>query len=363
MNFLSKKVNPPVNIKNNRDIFFDALRGITIIAVVAIHTINSNFLWKYPDIENRDFLGIIVYRQLFLFAVPMFLFISGYWLSQKNIRTLNDYKNFLTKRLTRILIPYLFWSVLFLGYSVLRTHKFDSLEIIYKLLTGGATIPYYFIILLAQLYVLTPVLQYIIRKSYGLSLILLFNIVTLFALYSSKIFGTIGYLPAFKPFYSWVIFYAIGLWVGYRKDKTYFSRKIEYLIFSAIFFSLLISEVETIYLLIKYPGQLFSAYALKYSSFVYSACVILGFLAIRDQVTYWPNLLVVIGRYSFGIFLIHMPVIMIVATIIQKIGNFSSYQVLYQPAVASISLFICCIFIAFIQKLLPKSFCEKVLGF
>ena len=68
---------------------------------------------------------------------------------------------------------------------------------LYMLLTGGACMGYYFIIAITQLYILTPVLQYLNRKLgvHGVTIILVLNMAGLLALYLSRLFNVISHLP------------------------------------------------------------------------------------------------------------------------------------------------------------------------
>ncbi|MCJ7655830.1 MAG: acyltransferase, partial [Dehalococcoidia bacterium] len=102
-------------MQKDRDLSFDAFRGLAIIAVVAIHS------WIYPTTGVWNLFFIVTYRQLLNFAVPAFIFISGYWISKKPIKSLEDYKTFLIRRLPRVLIPYFFWSLILLGYEAIKT--------------------------------------------------------------------------------------------------------------------------------------------------------------------------------------------------------------------------------------------------
>jgi fucose 4-O-acetylase-like acetyltransferase len=102
---------------SKRDESFDFFRGIAIIAVVAIH-VSSVF-------NSYNSNGLLLYRQSLNFAVPLFLFISGYFLSNKKIDSFEEYKRFLTHRLSRVLVPYLFWSILILSCGVIISHNFN----------------------------------------------------------------------------------------------------------------------------------------------------------------------------------------------------------------------------------------------
>ena len=353
-------------MQKDRDISFDAFRGLAIIGVVAIHANFLAFPCRYSLADNWNFLFLVAYGQLLAFAIPAFVFISGYWLSKKPIESLEDYKTFLIRRLPRVLIPYFFWSFILLGFATIKTHHFDIYEIIFKLMTGRAYYPYYpyyFIVMITPLYLLTPVFHYINRKRYGLILVLILNIISLLILYLSRLFKVIWHLPDALPFYSWIIFYEMGLLIGGRDNKISVPKKIRPFILPAILVFLLISGLEGIIVLSKYNNVFFAVSTTRYFAFLYAACVIFGFLIVREHLKHWPKFLITIGNYSFGIFFIHMMFLVPVARIVQKADIIYSFQPLYQLVIVSITISICLVLIGTTRRLLPKSFCSKVLGF
>lgn len=342
-------------MQKDRDPSFDAFRGLATIAIVAIHA-------AYLVDDKGHFL--IAYSQLLFFAAPVFIFTSGYWSAQKSMGSLADYKTFLTKRSLRVLVPYLFWSFVWFGYEIGKTGDVNESEIISGLLFGQACLGYFFVIVIIQLYILTPVFQYINRRSFGLAMVLMLGVISLSALYLSRLFNVIWHLPASLPFYSWIIFYEIGLLAADGNNKkTLIPKNISFLILPAILISLLISELEAMIILSKYDNLNFVLSATKYSSVLYSLCVIFGFLLIRERIKYWPKFLVTLGGYSFGIYLIHVPVLKKVIYIVQKSQTISSFQLLYQLTVVFITVSICFVLIYVTRKLLPKSFCTRILGF
>jgi surface polysaccharide O-acyltransferase-like enzyme len=348
----------------DRDLSFDAFRGFAIIAVVAIHAVVSVFAQRHFSAEPWNFFFLFAYFQLLEFAVPAFLFISGYWLSKRPINSLEDYKVFLMKRFSRVLIPYLFWSCLLLGYGAVTI---DIRETIHRLLTGGASVGYFFIIMIVQLYMLTPFLQYINRRRAGLVLVIVFNVLSLFTLYLSRLFHVIGHLPASLPFYSWIIFFEMGLWIGMREDKLgnkmVSLRGIRPLILPALVICFLISVLEGMVLLMKYDNLNFAISPTKYSSVLFSVFVILGFLSVREHIKHYPKFLVTLGNYSFGIYLINTVILNRVVGLLQRFDIVYSLQPLYQLLLVFITVSICVLVISISRRLLPKFFCGKILGF
>jgi surface polysaccharide O-acyltransferase-like enzyme len=346
----------------DRDLSFDAFKGFAIIAVVAIHAIN-------PNVSPYS-LAYLLYRQSLNFAVPAFFFISGYWSSKRPIKSLGDYKAFLKRRLLRILVPYLFWSSMLLGYSVISTRDINGFKIICQLLTGEASIGYYFVIALLQLYIITPLLQYINRRlnEYGFILILVFGMASIFALYLSRVFNVIWHLPAALPFYSWIIYYEIGLFMGDRCNEAIASHKMRLCILCAALFSWPVSVMEVAVILSNRTDPDFAAYLGQYSYYLYSVClysvcVIFVFLSAREYFKRLPRLLSMIGYYSFGIYLIHAPILGQLVVALQKCDAVCSFQVVYQFILVVVTVSICFVLISAARKLLPEFVYSKILGF
>jgi surface polysaccharide O-acyltransferase-like enzyme len=346
----------------DRDLSFDAFRGLAIIAVVAIHAVN-------PSVSPHSF-AYLLYRQMLNFGVPAFFFISGYWASKRPIQSFGDYTAFLKRRLLRVLVPYLFWSSTLFVYLFITTWEINGFKMIYTLLTGGAFIGYYFIIALVQLYVITPILQYINRRLHicGFILILLFGMISLFVLYLSQIFNFIGHLPAALPFYTWIIYYELGLFMGDSRIEALSAAKTRLYLLLAVLVFWLISPAEVTLILSRRSDPAFAAYLGQFSLFLfssclYSLCVIFAFLSVKEHFGRLPKLLNALGRYSFGIYLIHPIILDRLVAGFQKLGVAGSANAVYQLALVTGTLAICLILIIVARKLLPEFIYSKILGF
>ena len=132
--------------------YWQVVRAICIIAVIAIHC---------PSALNRDnadyqFHLYMMMRSLVNFPVAVFLFLSGYFINQE--KCLNDPKTYILKRGERLLIPYLFWSMVYIAVSAVSGDKIGLLTVIGHLLTGKAAAPLYYVVVLVQLTILAPLL-------------------------------------------------------------------------------------------------------------------------------------------------------------------------------------------------------------
>ena len=341
---------------------FDAFRGIAIIAVVGIHA--SAFSLRQHSSTSEWNLPVVAYQQLLNFAVPAFIFISGYWLSKKPIESLEGYKEFLTRRLSRVLVPYFLWSFVYIAYGAVVTHKIDAGEILITLLTGRAPgVNYYwFIVLIVQFYIITPFLQHLNRRRYGLLFVIILNVLALIFRYVSRLHLNWS-IPSMGLFYSWLVFFQIGLLAGTSDNITFNLRRLRFFIIPAIAVFLLASQLEAIILLSSYGDLYVAVSPVKFSSFFYSISLILGFLFVRERFENWPKLLTTIGRYSFGIYLVHISILKQAIKFFQNFSVINSFQPLYQLTLVVVTTAICLVLIGATRKLLPKTFCVKILGF
>ena len=140
--FLGK--NLPENCqKMKRNTYFDFLRGLAIMMVVGIHTYTL----------GKD---STVVRQLLNTAVPLFIAISGYFLSQKKMENKGDYISFIKRQLPKVYLPVLVWS---LPLYALALYSGSSIIKQTILLLGCGFSIYYFVAFIMQCYVSLPVIN------------------------------------------------------------------------------------------------------------------------------------------------------------------------------------------------------------
>ncbi len=167
----------------------DILRIVAILAVIIIHTTTKTLQASTLSVQDIPFT--IFLNQIFRLAVPLFFIISGFVL-ELNYHLHENYVTYLRKRLSRIFIPYVFWSTIyyFLVYTH-HTHHFFS-----SLLTGDASYQLYFIPALFIFYLIFPVIHKYIKIIGNLWIITLLFIVQLLLLYTDY---HVQELPFFDP--------------------------------------------------------------------------------------------------------------------------------------------------------------------
>ena len=135
------------------------------MAVVLIHPLGG---FNYSTGCGTE---LVVLRQIINFAVATFVFMSGYFV---NVDTLSDkkfsYKNWIIYR-GRLCIPFIIWSLLYSGLELLKTvhsgNEIHWLGVIYRFIVGKSATPFYYIVVLMQLTVITPWIVKIVKRKWN----------------------------------------------------------------------------------------------------------------------------------------------------------------------------------------------------
>lgn len=339
---------------NQRIEYFDILRGIAIIGVIAIHS--SEIGYKFPDM-SVEFRGTVIWRQLINFSVPLFLAISGYFAANKETNNEASYLIFVKKQIPRVFIPYVFWSVI---YSIpIILHDDNSLkDVVFKFITFQITGPFYYILLIIQYYILLPILKKMATTKGVLiaGLISGFSCLTIYITrYCLSIDIPLFIYAGFFP--TWIVFFVIGIFIRKNGINTKSNILLSFLILSFV-----LSVVETYYLYIKFNDIGNSVTAVKITSFIYSITAILFLFKQADKKNFNFKFLSYLGKISFGIYLSHMIVLSILARLFNKFLPLLSLNgIVYQIALI-VSILICSSLIAFFVRRVNINLAVKYMG-
>ncbi|MDZ8187845.1 MAG: acyltransferase [Nostoc sp. ChiSLP02] len=351
-------------MSNNKDLSFQALRGIAIIAVVAIHASNRGKLFIHDDLFSLNYELTLIFREFINYAVAIFIFISGYFAPTNYFSQVSDYLIFYKKRLTRLLIPYLFWCF-FIILFLKSAYNWNLFKIFINITTGRVEGPYYFIIVLTQLIVLTPFLISSIKSIAKSILWLSLTPLTVVVLYFSELYfkHEINFPWNAISFSTWMTFYYFGMLAKNYKKIIYFGETrigtVIFLYIASLFFSI----IESLYLYKVFKADDLAGSQLKISSILYSFCLILLFISLRKRIKFWPKILVILGEFSFGIYLIHILVLEVIESLINKIEIIYNFNLLCIFIATFSTIFICYTIIYITRKLIGVRISQKYLGF
>lgn len=219
----------------------------------------------------------------------------------------------------RLCVPFVIWSLLYSGISLVKdSHHGVSvnwLGYLYRFIVGKSTTPFYYIVVLIQLTVITPRLVNVVKESKIIKN-LLWLITPCYLLYIYVWNLTTGFSPRLYETLlpAWFGFYYLGINVrcGLKCSRW------------KVLIAWAVSCVEALALRKLGMNVGFYTSQITFGSFLYSVAVIGWILKQSDTQHGSAKLLGEIGDCSYGIFYVHMAVLMVVGKFIQ-----SSYWYLY----------------------------------
>lgn len=345
------------------------LRGFAILSVISIHT--SAYFIKMTSINLLTIFYIIV--DVFShFAVPAFMFISGFVLYNKYYKSF-DYQKFYVKRLQFVIPQYLIISTFYIIVSYYNAKiigkpiEWNYLSMLYIYLTGEAFYHLWFFVLLIQIYILYPYILKIYGYFQSKHKLELFLIITFI---SSTVYNSFTDIPLLLGkitlFNGYIFYFVFGMFTrnNYEILKSILFKR------SGVFFSSIILFVGTFLSTMDYANSYFSyglfgsssitKLSLNAISIIYFTVIIVIGLYLSIYLSNLSQLKSIdrIGSYSFGIYLIHAIILYIIVFLLSKV-NFDWNNLLFYPLTFFLTL-ILSLFSVKIIRLFPKS--EYIIG-
>jgi probable poly-beta-1,6-N-acetyl-D-glucosamine export protein len=345
---------------SNRFAQFDLIRALAISGVVITHA--GFFAFRDPSIL------FIAIDTLQLFCVPAFLLLSGFFLTNKRDNQ-NHPTQILKKRLSRIIPPYLFWSVVFYILNNLgNLNKFDLLGLIRDVLTGSVMPPYYFIVVIIQCYLwwwLLVKFNFLESKK-----------ILVLGCTFQMIFTILFYLTAFKQIsiplplmerwiFSWMLPFSTGLVLGHYYDniQEYVQRKKMMLLAITILFY--IASIWENYALYEINSDgWFARSFFKLSAQGYAIFFVLSMLAFYQRIrlpSKISRLVNILAAYSFPIYLLDLMVTRYVLLIFYKFV-YPAAPLVKLAFLTFVTLAVCLAITYLLQKLLPEKYSQYIVG-
>ena len=315
-----------------RDRYLQAIRGLAIACVVCIHCL--------PQCAAS-----VVLRPFLNWAVAGFLFLSGLLTSESKIL-----RGGVAKRLHKVLIPYLVWS----GIYLVVTQRLTAGGIVKGVLFGTSSAQMYYILVYAQLLMLTPLLYRVLRSHR-----LLVYCVTPVFLLVREVAAIVGVaLPQVQVLFpAWLLFYVLGLdWGKVGRVATRRCSLLPGLLVACLFLQLVSG-----FAWLARGDYNMATTQLKLSSMATSAVlvVLIGLTGHRLRQLFARSYLVKLGDLSFGIYLCHI----LVLGVVTKVLGFVAIPALMATVVnLAVTLVVSACVVAVGATLLPRKVCEA-LGF
>lgn len=307
------------------------IRAVATMLVLCIHLTaqlyNSNGVIVDPILSY--------FNQISRLGTPIFAVISAFLLTSSTLKREFELSYFAKSRFTKILIPYILWTTLYIILRSLFSNTYypAGTPIIKYYLLGTAEIHLYFILVVIQFYVLFP---FVHKLKKGTPLIIAYVIgIIINAVWLHYGQGTFTFhnetLNAFinsKAFIlNWLSFFFLG--IGYAKyykeiNNVVLRHKIYFKIIGIILFIDLIIKIDITHLY----GSANIANIIYIPFFL--ALLIIFYNHIKHYM-FLTQSLTVIGNYSMGIYLIHVLLIMVYRQMpyVDIVNNPSTFVVSY----------------------------------
>lgn len=293
---------------------YGAFSGIAVVLIVLNHALHFGQL--ATPVQGSGWKFTVGLQALGVFAVPVFLFISGAFLSYA-AGALSF--RFLRSSLERILWPYVIWSAIFYVVVYLTGDLRQSASGYLKSLAVGY--PYHFVPLLAFWYLAAPLVAKAGRRH---ALVLLTGIALyqglLLAIRFPDVFGS-GALPGwlhlikpvglFVPMSDWAIYVPLGLVLSMH------DRAVKRSLLKGRWFAGTASAALFVLGLL----DAFNVMHAPWARFLAPLPLMFVLPAIERASIPWTRAFEFLGKRSYGIYLIHFVVIVLLFALTRITGD------------------------------------------
>lgn len=345
------------------------LRGLAILAVVANHSAGTGlgalFFWAHSLRDGAPpYLGeygtltywvLATIRQLTLFSVPAFLFISGYFVAYaaRGENATLSWK-VVSTRITSLIWPYLIWSFVAYGLQLLLSlglgwgESYSLGEFVLRLATGRVVEAYFFVPLLIQFYLLAPLIARFVKRRGTLTVLVALAIqLVVSGIWYSHMLG-VDLHPGLRAvlefdtalFVHWALFFPLGVACGFRASQIgqWLSQR-KWLLLAGAVTLLALCMVETFALnylqtdILGRSQQVWLAdHGRKLSTLLYAVVSIFAVLAFKRRASRLVTTIEEVGSKSYGIYLIHPLVIQVISVgVYARLPRLASEQWILQP--------------------------------
>ena len=288
--------------------YLSYLRIISTFAVVILHVV-AFYVLKFEEFPFKTWNIAHLIDSCIRFCVPVFLMISGALLLDKDEKL----ELFLTKRFKRILVPFLFWSVIYFiyqnwGISFTKNWKIIS-ENFYFELMKGVSFHFWYVYMILGIYLFVPILRRWTMKASNNELLYFLGIWTITLFINPE---NSNYFPKieFLYFSKYIGYLVLGFYLSKLEIKSVAKTRIFSLLilFLGIFLTYFLTLQSTI------EKGSFDKFFYEYLSPNVTITAIGIFIFFKTLTLKTNNFTIAIDKNTFGIYLIHLLILEIIKT-------------------------------------------------
>lgn len=325
--------------KKNKDKLYelDYMRFIACLAVMIVH-ITATGITGYIHGSFPHLVMLLINRSL-KFTTPIFIFLSGvtsfYSYRQKEFK----YFSFLKRRLTKVLVAYLLWCVIYYrAYIKIGYYTWDINFFITRVFQGTMSYHLYFVIIIVQMYVVGPLLYYILRNTDKKVTVLI--VAAVITLLSAEF---IRYELSDRLFLKYVVFYMLGIYVTLERELflSFVKRHKIYVVAGYLITGLA-------YTVVSYYDMSISTYVWFFFSASSVFFVYYVGLVMKEVFSKYYSFIKLFGQSSYYIYLMHPLVLTVMILYAENNGILSVTKrlILYSATVMPVTIISCLLFTA-----------------
>lgn len=329
---------------------------ILCLLVVFIHIVSEPV--STLRVNTWQYLSVYIPHKLSSFVVYGFIFISGMKLFIKDttkIKLIEYYKS----RIKKIIIPYILSVCIYYVCFIYKNYfSFSASELIKYIFTGDLVAHFYFIIIIAQFYLLFPLWNAIIKYCKPLIAIgISFIITMIFNRYLptiiSNVFDGFNFIYNDRIFTTYLLYWVFGIYAGKNYDKFCMSliKNEKKIIISFLCVGMIYLIVNYNFIInrnfIEYLDILQTIYNLSAILFSYLICIK---LSSKDKIM---SAIEYVNRNSYSIYLYHILIIFIINEMLNK---FSVLSISKRLIIKLALVYFILIGVSFLKEKISKKF-------
>lgn len=284
--------------------YISNLRVLATFSVILLHTA-ADFVLLFGEIPENLWNIANLFDSISRFCVPVFVMISGAVLLGKD----EDLVVFIRKRLNRIILPFLFWSIVYViynnhgwifSYSMLSTLKLTTIEVF-----KGAAVHLWYLFMIIGIYLFIPIIRKWTVKfqkneiRFFLALWLVTVLVSFFNVELLKKFNLIY----FSGFLGYLI-------LGFYLDKI---TLVNIRFWLWISLALIVTGILVTFIFTYRESLNSNEFVGKYYGYLSPNVILTAtgvFLLFRLRFTRTNNMVLNMDKHSFGVYFIHIIVLL-----------------------------------------------------
>jgi peptidoglycan/LPS O-acetylase OafA/YrhL len=362
------------------------LNGLAILGVLLYHASGWGFValfwWtdRYQAVSVPDFgqMGGLEYflvrfiEQLSTVAVPAFLFVSGFFVAFATGRSQHTIAwSVVGSRIKNLLIPYALWSLAFFAVDAALGDTYSLAVYLRRLLVGQATESFYYVPLLVQFFLLSPLLVPIARRHWRALLVV--AAVVQFGLHALRYVQYLGPdaldleralgVATSRFFPGHLLYFSVGLVIGFHLPaaKQVLERYRWALLFATP--TLLILGMVEWELLLRQSGQDWLAPAVTVVDDLYSLAFVLAVLAFERFTLPLSKPISDLGARSYGIYLSNALVLMLASKAIYRLApGLLNQTLLFVVLLIALGLAVPLTLMALVNRSPARSYYKYIFG-